>query len=158
MNGREFVRALAASPETDNPPRTAAELTERVEKLFAGVEEIKKVYEEYWTGEEANSPLYRVVPVTWCMKGKNEAELCAKAWDDMVQAAIEQSSGTLIWRKRPEATAHQDFDSNEEFVYLRFRVAVRPADWRERARTGAKNEYWVDRGGDENMPAPVLVA
>ena len=169
MNRRDFVRSMAILPaavlalpaHSDGvalqsiahptiPPLTAEELTRWVEALFVDVVVMEpKAYVEFAqiTIGSDEVPVYRMVPVTWRMRGNSEAELVAQAWEDMQRVAAEQASGTLFWRKKPGIVPWGDFDSGERGVVLRFRVAVRPHDWVERAQRGVRQSgYWIDRG------------
>lgn len=155
MKRRAFFKFLAALPlvgllpsvRAAAVPRTAAELRVAMEGLFVDAQDMHPcAFQEFEVGG-VDAPLgrgefvYRIVPFTWRRKGGTERELVACAWREFSAAAKGFESGTLFWRKVPELAPFENFEDNKSVLGLRFRVAIRPADWEARARAGASYEY-----------------
>lgn len=151
MNRRTFFTFLAALPlvgmlpavRAAAGPRTVDELRESMEDIFADARDMEpRAFQEFEVPGGHGGPgyVYRIVPFVWRRIGNSERELVAEAWRQFKAASKGSETGTLFWRRMPQIHEWRDFENGRDVLVLRFRVAIRPADWQARAAAGVDGE------------------
>lgn len=154
MKRRAFFRFLAALPlvgllpsvRAAAGPQTVDALREAMEDLFADARDMQPVaFEEFEVPTRRSYPkigtyVYRIVPFVWRRIGDSERDLVVLAWREFSAAAKGYEAGTLFWRRMPHLVDFFDEDAGRRRLALRYRVAVRPSDWEQRAIDGAHGE------------------